>query len=176
MADSSNAQTITDPLVAEGFDRAAVEALTSALEGRGYPFATEELRTTAAAEQPGEDELTTIPYMYRDAANYKQWGSIVVRGQLTDEHRVALQACLDEEQHFIPTQLGITHLGTVADWPSFPCEDDHPWHELGLDDAEPMRIGSFGGEPFGTVDEFVTAMTTAAQHWDDGLDIIEMFS
>lgn len=132
--------------------------------------------TPTTAVQPDEDELTAIPYLYRDAANYKQWGTIVVRGHLTDEHRARLSACLDGDFHFMPTQLGITHLGTVAGWPSFPCEDDHPWHELLLDEAEQTRPGLVDVEPFGTADEFTTAMATAAQHWDDTAATAAMLS
>lgn len=74
---------------------------------------------------------TVIPVQYRDGANYKIRAAIVLDGAITGSQIEAVRASLFEGEFYVPGQLGMEHLGTGA-WPSFPCEDDHGWHEMDL--------------------------------------------
>jgi len=68
---------------------------------------------------------TKIDYLYRDAANYKVLGSIIVEGKVT---LWQLKPFLDENGAFIPDQVDMREL--QDELTSFPSEDDHVWHEL----------------------------------------------
>jgi hypothetical protein len=118
--------------------------------------------------------VTVIPVVYRDAANWKLHEQYVLRGAITPEQEARLRATLNEDaglHHFIPTQIGETHLGPFNDrW----TEDDHVWHELGVDDIETsdrydVRV------PLMTVEEFVTAMEdAAAAGWDGSVSVEDL--
>ena len=67
-----------------------------------------------------------LPYLYRDADNFKNRGTIAVTERLTDEQAMLIVDTLDQGEYFIPSQVGADALpystqGTVA---------DHYWHEL----------------------------------------------
>jgi hypothetical protein len=72
---------------------------------------------------------TRIEYLYRDAANYKQFASVVLSGEITAEEIAHIAGCLDSGEYFIPAQVGLEELQRRM--PSFPDPDaDHVWHEL----------------------------------------------
>ena len=65
---------------------------------------------------------TKIEYMYRDAANWKQYNECIVSGSITLNE---IEVFLHGGQFFIPGELGLENL--------FPLpfgEDDHVWHEI----------------------------------------------
>ena len=80
---------------------------------------------------------TEIGYMYRDASNYKQYGTEVVRGELTYEQLAPHFLEMQEEDVglFNPKAVGLWHPGEHMR--GFPTEDDHDWCELGKDGIEP---------------------------------------
>lgn len=110
--------------------------------------------------------VTIVPYMYRDASNFKAFGDIIVAGAITDEQRAALKASLDVNDTFIPEQLHLEHLGWQEDtWTSFPASDDHVWHELLVDE---IRVEENDHQPVFTVDDLVKWFVDAAvEGWDD---------
>lgn len=72
---------------------------------------------------------TRIEYLYRDASNYKQFASVVLRGEITANEIHHIASCLDSGEYFIPAQVGLEEL--QRGMPSFPDPDtDHVWHEL----------------------------------------------
>lgn len=80
------------------------------------------------AELPSEELTHTLAsYMYRDAANYKMHGEVVVEGVLSEEEKSQILETLHIEDQFLPDQVGMPVLYT--EFPSH-YEDDHPWHEL----------------------------------------------
>lgn len=112
--------------------------------------------------------ITLIPVQYRDAANHKAQGLIKLDGLITPTQVAALKTALNDGVHYVPAQLGLTHFGGGA-WSSFPCEDDHGWHEMLLDDlrivtAEAAHVGPWNGnsDPGGAVTEFVQLVQHAA--------------
>ncbi|KEO71628.1 hypothetical protein [Anditalea andensis] len=67
-------------------------------------------------------------YLYRDAANYKQFGSVVVsppEGSTLEELDLNLKKHLIQEEFFVPSNLGIPNLQAFPYDPSV----DHEWHE-----------------------------------------------
>lgn len=111
---------------------------------------------------------TVVPVQYRDRANHQTAGSIELAGVITPTQIAALRAALHEGRYYVPSQLGLSHLGASA-WSSFPTEDDHGWHEMRLDDFEVLRAdalaqGMFCGQSDGggTVADFVARMERAA--------------
>lgn len=65
---------------------------------------------------------TRFTYLYRDACNYKQFGVLVLAGDLRVED---LRPLAHEGMYFIPSQVGLADLQ-----PEPLTEDDHVWHEL----------------------------------------------
>jgi hypothetical protein len=69
---------------------------------------------------------TIINYRYRDASNYKYYGSFIVSGDIRKED---LLPYLFLDEYFVPHKVGLPHLLTES-----INEDDHSLHEL--DDFE----------------------------------------
>lgn len=72
---------------------------------------------------------TRIEYSYRDGANYKQFGQIVITGQTSQQQVSVLRnACMHEDGHayFVPESVGMARLAT-GPWDE---EIDHPFHIL----------------------------------------------
>jgi hypothetical protein len=72
---------------------------------------------------------TLIEYLYRDAANNKQWHEVVIAGQLDEG---AMRKLLWEGEYFLPSVLELPALQErfAAQGYKYPSPDDHPWHEL----------------------------------------------
>jgi hypothetical protein len=65
---------------------------------------------------------TEINYLYRDASNYKFWGTFIVEGKI---ERSDLVPYLFDSEWFVPQQVGLEHLLNL------PMNfDDHLLHEL----------------------------------------------
>lgn len=65
---------------------------------------------------------TELTYMYRDASNYKFFGSVIISGTIAVSE---LRDYLYETEYFIPECIGLKSLA-----PSETNKDDHVWHEL----------------------------------------------
>lgn len=70
-------------------------------------------------------------YLYRDAANYKAWGALLLTGKPSQRDIAALQACMESGEYFVAEQVGIPplyeELWALSDGPT---EDDHALHEF----------------------------------------------
>lgn len=85
--------------------------------------------------KPQKSVFTVIPYLYRDAANYKASSSVVLEGALSAKDRKIIEDQLDSGEYFIPADLPGLDLPELQEQlTSFPSEDDHVWHELSLDE------------------------------------------
>lgn len=110
---------------------------------------------------------TVIPYLYCDAANFKESSVIVLEGVLTEEQVGAIISKLNEGTDFIPGDL---HLGIEELQPrmiSYPNEDDLVWHELEIDDLEVVATVPNGTDTIPSND-FVNAFSKIAdsESWD----------
>ena len=78
---------------------------------------------------------TRFSYLYRDASNYKQANAVVVRGAFQKSDEYVVVASLNDEEYFIPRQIGLPEERFDK-----LSEDDHCWFEyteMCLTDAKP---------------------------------------
>lgn len=123
---------------------------------------------------------TLIPVSYSDATNSGAWTDYLLSGSLDEAMLDRLRATLDSGEQFVPTQLGLDHLG-AARWDGidnvgFPDDElDHPWHVLHLDRVQVLADDAdVIGEtvPVGTPEEFTARMEAArAAGWDDSCNL-----
>jgi hypothetical protein len=107
--------------------------------------------------------FTRVPFMYRDADNYKQFAEVDLVGEITDEQRAAIAGALDSGEYFIPEQIGITHLLDDSTW-RMDDTVDHCWHELIVDEIEVLDTDAWpSAKPTRDLDEFVEAFTRAGR-------------
>jgi len=122
---------------------------------------------------------TRVNYTYRDASNYKQFGSALLDGAISEEEKCLVTATLDDgDGHFIPEQIGWPHPG--REMTSWPSEDDHCWAEIDMEDPETFEVigpdGRRTAEPvLGTVEMWLRTMIEAkAIGWDDARYAVEV--
>ncbi len=92
---------------------------------------------------------TKIALLYRDACNYKAYGSEVFAGDPTPMLVARLRAALEDGKRLVPEQVSLTHLGSTdglmeARWPDE--EDDHGYEdveEITATEAEPTDSRTF---------------------------------
>ncbi len=65
---------------------------------------------------------TLIAYQYRDAANYKEFDTVIIHGQFSLSD---IEGYLYEKEFFIPSEIGLKDLQ-----PERLSHDDHIWHEI----------------------------------------------
>lgn len=65
---------------------------------------------------------TSITYQYRDAANYKEFDTVIIRGLLSLKD---IEEYLYDKEFFIPSEIGLKDLQ-----PENLNQDDHIWHEI----------------------------------------------
>ncbi len=80
---------------------------------------------------PTAPDLTALDYLYRDAANFKSFGTLLLAGCFTPAEHAEILAKRDSGTWFIPEQLGLPPLqaGLYA-FSNGPTDDDHALHEL----------------------------------------------
>ena len=99
---------------------------------------------------------TIIPYIYRDAGNWKQMGSINLEGEVTEAIVATLRAKLTGDDHFIPHDLKLDIEELQHQSMSFPDEElDHVFHELLLDEITIQKVKPEG--PIIKLQDFVAA-------------------
>lgn len=82
-------------------------------------------------DSPHAPTYSVFEYLYRDAANYKAWGSVLLAGLPTREALERLTASLQDASFFVAEQVGVPVLcGALYDYSGGPTEDDHAWHEF----------------------------------------------
>jgi hypothetical protein len=111
--------------------------------------------------------ITQLPYMYRDASNYKESAYIFLSGSLTAAQVAAIRSKLYDGDGFIPfdLKLGIPEL--QEQMTSFPSDDDHVFHELELDGITIRKSAPPDTTPIAVTD-FVAAFAAIkdADAWD----------
>jgi hypothetical protein len=109
----------------------------------------------------GSGPNTRIEYMYRDAGNYKRYGTAVLAGRITPDQVRTLKASLSDDMFFIPDQIGLGGLqGTFEHGAGWNEDSDHVWHTI-------EAVKHTTAEPTGpSVDEMLAAWPTSADGWD----------
>jgi hypothetical protein len=117
-------------------------------------------------------EFSVFDYLYRDASNYKAWGSLLLEGGATKEDIGVLRTRLDSGEFFIAEQVGVpalyAELWKLSDGPS---DDDHVWHTF--HELRPASPEDISDAPWGRVVDLVARFTSVSKwneqlspHWD----------
>jgi len=76
-------------------------------------------------------EFCVFEYLYRDASNYKAWGTILLSGIPSQNNIAALRASLESDEYFVAEQVGIPAVyKELWDLSGGPNSDDHALHEF----------------------------------------------
>ena len=68
-------------------------------------------------------------YFYRDASNYKVWGTLLLEGVAKETDLQVLASKFESGELFIAEQLGVPALyADLWELSGGPTEDDHVWH------------------------------------------------
>lgn len=109
---------------------------------------------------------TAFDYVYRDAGNFKAFGTVILEGRVSSADQELIRCRLDSREFFIAEQVGVRPLyGELSKWSGGRTTADHCWHEF---------VGVYpSGEPENPDDavsarEFV-ARFAAADAWNERL-------
>src|SRR5437899_1199160 len=74
---------------------------------------------------------TALDYLYRDAGNFKAFGTTAVIGGLSEVDRQEIRNRLDGGEYFIAEQVGLPPLHEeLYRWSNGATNSDHCWHEF----------------------------------------------
>lgn len=106
-------------------------------------------------------------YCYRDVANYKAWGALLVEGPASEEAIERIVSVLESREFFIAEQLDIpATYHELWKYSGRPTIDDHVWHEyhqLRQPTGEELLLPVWG-----TVTELVARFSTI-KAWNEQL-------
>lgn len=76
-------------------------------------------------------KFSIFEYLYRDASNYKSWGSLILRGAFKESDLDILKKQFDAGRYFIAEQIHVPALyAELWQYSNGPSIDDHAWHEF----------------------------------------------
>lgn len=109
---------------------------------------------------------TAFDYMYRDAGNFKAFGTIILEGRLRAADREIIRSRLSNREFFVAEQVGVPPLyQELYRWSEGATKSDHCWHEfvgfrcIAAPENDPSRIKT---------SEFVRRFTSL-KNWDETL-------
>lgn len=110
---------------------------------------------------------TVFEYLYRDAGNFKAFGSVLLKGRVSDDNRDAIRSRLESGEYFIAEQVGVPPLyEQLYQWSNGPTESDHCWHEfVGIRDVDSPTAGV---KSVGDAAKFVTRFA-GVTGWEESL-------
>lgn len=113
-----------------------------------------------------ESSFSIFEYLYRDAGNYKAWGSVLLLGTALPDDADTLRTCLEFGEFFVAEQVGIPvvyqELWALSGGPN---NDDHAYHQfsdLRLATTEEMSTI----EPWGKLPDLLQAFREVNKDWD----------
>ena len=109
---------------------------------------------------------TAFDYVYRDAGNFKAFGTVILKGRLGAADRELIRSRLSSREFFIAEQVGVSPLyNELYHWSGGRTDSDHCWHEfLSFREAAPTDKDS----KVITSAEFVRRFA-AVKCWDETL-------
>lgn len=109
---------------------------------------------------------TAFDYMYRDAGNFKAFGTVILEGSVSSADQELIRCRLESGEFFIAEQVEVRPLyGELCKWSRGPTSDDHCWHEfVGI---RPLNEPENHAQSV-TTHEFV-ARFAAVDAWNEGL-------
>ena len=109
---------------------------------------------------------TAFDYMYRDAGNFKAFGTVILEGRVCAADRRLIRSRLSSGEFFIAEQIDVPPLyGELYRWSGGIIKSDHCWHEfIGFREIaeQPEHY------PAGTATEFVGRFA-AVKDWNEAL-------
>ncbi len=112
-------------------------------------------------------EYSLFDYCYRDAANYKSWGTLLLSGLVSEADLAVVSKHLLDGEFFIAEQLGVPPMyAELWAFSNGPSIDDHVWHFL--HEFRPATDEEVTGEVWGTVESLVVRIK-AVTTWDETL-------
>lgn len=116
----------------------AEAAVINATEIRDFEVVSQQ--PAPAASSDSDEVYTVIPYLYRDADNYKACGQIVLEGWLSTADLALIESTLQDGEFFIPADLAGCDIAELqSSLTSFPSIADHVYHELNLEEREQVN-------------------------------------
>lgn len=117
-------------------------------------------------------KLCVFEYLYRDASNYKAWGTLLLRGTATASDLEVLATHFESGEFFIAEQLGIPPLyAELWEFSNGPSIDDHVWHTFYA--LRPATEEDIKEPVFDTVKSFISKIRAVkdwnqqlSPHWD----------
>lgn len=108
---------------------------------------------------------TIFEYMYRDASNFKAYGTLPLDGIVTAADEQLVRNRLESEEFFIAEQIGVPALyEQLYQWSGGSRPSDHCWHEfVGFRELTTPPEGS---SPPITSGEFI-ARFAEVKEWDE---------
>lgn len=114
---------------------------------------------------------SAFEYLYRDAANYKAWGRVLLHGFPRPSEVDFLTSCLEDGMYFVAEQVGLPVLyETLYTVSGGQTKDDHAFHEF----FAWQNVSHEGKEPlttWGSVEDLLGAFRAAKNNWDVALSI-----
>jgi len=109
---------------------------------------------------------TTFEYMYRDASNYKAFGTILLTGGVTQADVKKLTDCFENYSLFVAEQVGIPVLyEQLYQYSNGPTDDDHAYHEFLLCRAATTKEVK-ALMPWGSAQDLFAAFLEAKGKWN----------
>ena len=109
---------------------------------------------------------TVLEYLYRDAGNYKSWGSVLLLGSITSDEEATLRSCLEPDNLFVAEQVDLPVLYEAL-WSlnGGRNDDDHAYHELNL--FRPASIEEVAClTPWGNTCDLIRMFQNVQGRWD----------
>jgi hypothetical protein len=114
-------------------------------------------------------EFCILEYMYRDAANWKTFGLLLMRGNC-EAMQTVLEGCLEWGKQFVAEQIDVPtlHKKHFAEYGEGPSDLDHAFHEfVRLRPATEQEQADI--RVHCDLQDFVARMRKSAGHWDVSL-------
>lgn len=110
------------------------------------------------------DIWTEFQYLYRDAGNFKVFGSVILRGRLDECARAKILEVLDEDGRFVAEQVGIPSLyGPLHQLTNGPCKTDVYTHEFCDFEELPFASIPTGSIVWGCCGDFINAFASVKE-------------
>lgn len=109
-----------------------------------------------------EKTNTALIYLYRDGANYKNWGRVVLSGEPHDALRERIRNACQRSELFVARQIQVPEVFLYTQ-PDQPIDErtDHGWHEFhALEPTEDPPDDTHRR----TIVELVDRFETASEH------------
>lgn len=117
-------------------------------------------------------DFSIFEYLYRDASNYKAWGTLLLKGNASSADIEVLKNTFESGEFFIAEQMGIPLLyAELWEFSSGPSSDDHVWHTFYA--LRPATGDDIKDPVFDTVKNFILKIKEInnwnqelSPHWD----------